>query len=343
MYHLYNQGQSSPSPTSFPGGREIIWESLRLKGIPESTIPIMLSSIQENTLKQYSTCYKKWWQHCTIKNKNPHSMNFNSILDFIVEQFNLGLSYSSLNSYRSAFILIFTFNESEKKILKRFFKGLYNRNPVRPRYSATWDPHPVLEYLSTLFPLESLSFKDLSLKLTTLLLLTSGQRIQTLSKITLKNIKQKSDAIEIRISDRIKTSGLGKKQPFLVFPYFKNKPELCIASTIKHYIKVTETRRRFINTLILTHMKPYRPASTQTISRWVKDVLGKSGIDTDIFKSHSVRHATTSAAFRCGLDIDLIRITAGWTEKSTVFNTFYNLPLSKNSADFSKCIINNCT
>lgn len=299
----------------------------------------MLSSIQEKTLKQYTNCYRKWWSYCAVKNIKPYSPNFNSILDFIVDSFNLGLSYPSLNSYRSAFSLIFTFSEAEERILKRFFKGIYNKKPVRPKYSATWDPNPVLEYLSTLYPLESLTLKDLSLKLVTLLLLTSGHRVQTISKISLNNVKQKCEAIEIRVSDRIKTSGLGKKQPYLTFPCFNDKPELCIATTINHYLKVTEPHRQHINTLILTHKKPYHAASAQTISRWVKEILEKSGIDTDVFKSHSVRHAVTSAAFRSGLDIDLIRTTAGWTEKSSVFNIFYNLPLARKPENFAKCII----
>lgn len=300
----------------------------------------MLTSITTKTLKQYTICYKKWWEYCLKNSNNPYTKDFNAILLFLVEYSKSNLSYSSLNCYRSALSLIFTFNLEEEKILKRFFKGVYNKKPATPKYSATWDPNPVLEFLSTLFPLESLTLKNLTLKLVTLLLLTSGHRVQTISKISIDHIHQNNKKIEIRIPARIKTSGMGKKQPYLVFPFFKNKPELCVASTLQHYLNTTKNLRSN-DSLILTHKKPYHAASTQSISRWVKEVLEKSNIDTKIFKSHSVRHAATSTAFRSGLDIDLIRNTAGWTEKSLVFNTFYNLPLAQRPEDFATCIIDN--
>ena len=50
-----------------------------------------------------------------------------------------------------------------------------------------------------------------------------------------------------------------------------------------------------------------------------------SGIDTDIFKSHSVRAATTctSKAKQSLVPIDLILKTAGWSSQST-FAKFYD-------------------
>lgn len=197
-----------------------------------------------------------------------------------------------------------------------------------------------MTYISTLFPNESLSLKDLTLKLATLLLLTSGHRVQTLSKIAIPNIIRLEDRIEIRIPDKIKTSGVKKKQPVLNFPYFRENPSLCVASIIEYYLIKTGPYRHTTNTLLITYQRPFHAASTQSISRWVKEMLQRSGIDTSIFKSHSVRHATTSAVFRSGLNIDLIRKTVGWTEKSTVFNNFYNLPLAANPTDFAKCVIN---
>ena len=71
--------------------------------------------------------------------------------------------------------------------------------------------------------------------------------------------------------------------------------------------------------LFLTHRKPFRRASTQTISRWVKNVMKISGIDTNKFKTHSTRHASTSAVFRAGLSIDTIKEAAGWSKKLQVF------------------------
>lgn len=126
--------------------------------------------------------------------------------------------------------------------------------------------------------------KDITQKLVTLLALISASRVQTISKISLKNMFCKQEKIEIKIEERIKTSGPNKSQPFLVLPFFFDKPELCVAKTLEYYLSTTKLfRRGDTRYLILTHKKPFHPASTQSISRWIKEVLQKSEIDISIF------------------------------------------------------------
>ncbi|KAI8440715.1 hypothetical protein MSG28_009058 [Choristoneura fumiferana] len=70
--------------------------------------------------------------------------------------------------------------------------------------------------------------------------------------------------------------------------------------------------------------RPHRDATAQSISRWIKQVLAKSGVDVSIFSAHSTRHAATSTAAAAGVSIDVIRKTAGWTATSQTFAKFYN-------------------
>ena len=59
-----------------------------------------------------------------------------------------------------------------------------------------------------------------------------------------------------------------------------------------------------------------------TLSHWVKKVIEESGIDTNIFSSHSTRRASTSTALLRAVNIETIRDTAGWTkDKQTVRKT----------------------
>ena len=78
----------------------------------------------------------------------------------------------------------------------------------------------------------------------------------------------------------------------------------------------TEKIRGNIQNLFIYTKSPYKEASTQTISRWIKTVLSKSGLDTSIFSAHLIRHAAASSVFAKGLDLALIRKTAGWSERS---------------------------
>ena len=59
-------------------------------------------------------------------------------------------------------------------------KGVFNLRPSEPRYKYVWDVKVVVD-LKTLMPLTESSLKMLTLKLTMLLVLLSGQRLQTLS------------------------------------------------------------------------------------------------------------------------------------------------------------------
>lgn len=250
------------------------------------------------------------------------------------------LSYSTINSYRSALNLITNLNEKEQKILGRFLKGVFNIKPPKPRYTEIWDPTIVLEYLQKQSPIEDLTLEDLTMKLTMLLALTSGHRVQTLSKITTNNISTLQNKISIKISGKIKTSGPNRNQPVLQFPFFKENPSLCLASTLTHYLNRTRHLRTYRDSqLLLTFRKPHHPATSQSISRWIKTILERSGVDTSVFKGHSTRHASTSAAARAGLHIDTIRNTAGWSSSSEMFNKFYNLPLISDKTEFANAIL----
>ena len=50
-------------------------------------------------------------------------------------------------------------------------------------------------------------------------------------------------------------------------------------------------------------MKPHKPVSSSTLGRWIKTVMTDSGIDTSLFKPHSVRGASTSALYQRGASL----------------------------------------
>ncbi|XP_030745181.1 uncharacterized protein LOC115890768 isoform X2 [Sitophilus oryzae] len=324
----------------FPGSREIIRQAYIRKGVPVTAIEIIEASISKGTLKQYTSCYKKFWQFCADSNRDPLVYKLETYLDFLSDALKEGLSFSVVNSYRSALNLIFSpISNNDEKVINRFVKGVSNIRPPGPKYKITWDPDPLLKYLGTLYPLEALDLEYATYKLVTLMALTSASRVQTLSLIKVQNINISVDRVEIKIPDRVKTSAPGRFQPLLIFPFFKSKQELCVASTIADYIKRTKPIRNTEEKLILTHKKPHRSASSQTISRWIKNTLNLGGVDTSIFSAHSVRHATTSAAYKAGVNIEIIKNTAGWTPASNTFFSFYNRPVEKPQDKFAKAII----
>lgn len=100
--------------------------------------------------------------------------------------------------------------------------------------------------------------------------------MQTLSLIKVDNIHVCEEGFEIRIIDRIKTSGIHSIQPVLQIPRFSEKPSICVAEILSVYLERTQDLRKlspeFVR-LFLTFKKPIHEASSATLSRWVKSVL----------------------------------------------------------------------
>ncbi|KAJ8910797.1 hypothetical protein NQ315_004522 [Exocentrus adspersus] len=169
--------------------------------------------------------------------------------------------YGSFNSHRSALSLVLPGKIGEDPLIKRCLKGVFRLRSSTPRYNVTWDPAQI--------KLPSDSLKQVSFKLVTLLCLSTGQRLQTISLIEVSNIKRTGSGLQIFIPDLIKTSGPYNSQLCLDLPYFTEKPNLCVASLLNEYLQRTQCYRRNNDFLFLT-LQPHGVATKQTLSRWVK-------------------------------------------------------------------------
>ena len=121
----------------------------------------------------------------------------------------------------------------------------------------------------------------------------------------------------------VKQSRPGKPQPVLVLPAYPADKRLCVLSYLQEYFTRTESVRNSAHTsLFLSYSKPHHPVCKSTISRWVKTVMTKAGIDTVNFMPHNTRVASASAAFRKGIPLETVMATAGWSAECT-FATYF--------------------
>lgn len=299
----------------------------------------MLASLADNTVKQYSVTLKLWWEFCTLNKANVFEGSKALVLSFLSQQFKKGCSYGTLNSHRSALSIFLNDNIGSDECVKRLLKGAYKLKPNSPKYTSTWNPQIVLNYISDWYPNLDLSLEKITKKLSILLALCTAHRVQTFSLIKLENIRISQNDVKITITDAIKTTAPGRDQPVLVLPVFRENVNICPASALKDYIFVTKNMRTSnAGRLLLTYKKPHKAASSQTISRWIKQTLGECGVDIGTFSAHSTRHAATSAARAAGLSVDAIFKTAGWTATSTAFARFYNRPVIT-EGDFANAIM----
>ena len=298
-----------------------------------------MAALADSTYKQYNSELKKWVLFCSKNNIKIENFEVKDVIRFLTEEFKKGTKYGSLNSMRATISKIGNTDLSNNRDINTFFKGLYRLRPSLSKYSFTWDVELVLSELESWFPLESLDLTKLTQKLVMLLALGTGFRVQNLAFLKLDDIISTQAGVQLKVTDLIKTSKAGKTCPHAYLPFFTSRPKICIAKTIIYYINRTENIRENAKNLILTIRSPHGPASKETISRWIKDVLKICKIDEQ-FKSHSTRHASTSKAYRAGLDINIIKQAATWSENSAIFSKFYHRQLIDTRQNFAKSVFN---
>lgn len=214
----------------------------------------------------------------------------------------------------------------EHPVISRCLKGIYLRNPPTPKYQSTWDVSMVTSYLSSQGPLKDLSLKQLTLKTAMLCSLVCAQREQTLCLLDLNYTVDLPEAIKFVISECHKTSRPGKTLEVFL-PTLPDNVNLCPKSTADEYLKHTEPLREmnggYTSKVFVSYVKPHKQITTSTLAQWIKKVLKLSGVDTTVFKAHSVRGAATSALYSRGANVhDILQITNWFNEKT--FQKFYN-------------------
>lgn len=221
------------------------------------------------------------------------------------------------------------------RLISRFMKGLFNKLLPKPKYSNfIWDVSVVLKYLSSLFPLDKLSLKLLTLKVTALIALSAAPRAQTIISMNLDCMTVLNNKIVFQFKTLLKTSKQGKSYMLELLHFDDEK--LCAMHTVLHYINRTKVQRNS-QQLLLSYCS-HKPVTSSTIARWLKEVLFNSGIDIDKFKAHSYRSAAVSAAFSKGCSLDLILKTADWSSAKN-FKKFYLREIEPNNIEFSRAVM----
>ena len=247
--------------------------------------------------------------------------------------FSRGLSYKAIAVARTAVCVFVKITASKdinsEGIISRFMRGIFNKRPTVTRTNTVWDVKTVLNYLQSH---SDTTLLQLSCKLSMLFLLLTAQRCQSLHLIKLNDIVLSDDQIVINTPHMIKQSRPGYKMQNIVLKAYPENSALCIVSIMNEYIHRTKNLRNS-DQLLITTIKPFKAASKQTVGRWIKLVLLKSGLDCS-FTPHSTRSASTSFAKLKGVPISHIITTAGWANART-FARYYDKPIEGTSAQQS--------
>ena len=179
---------------------------------------------------------------------------------------------------------------------------------------ATWDVDQVIKHFEVLGDKENLLLKLLSQKLVLFMSLVNTSRILELQALSLRYRLHRQEGVVFSISTLGKKRAVGTPPKQTMFGAFPGDDRLCIVKCLKCYEAVTLQHRSKESggnqPLFLSHIKSNGYVTLPWLANWIKKVLEKAGVDTSVFKAHSVRGASRTAVTKKGVLIEDILRTA---------------------------------
>ena len=268
---------------------------------------------------------------CCERDSDPISCPLGEVVNFLADLYEQGYQYRSINSYRSAILSvhekIYGYEVGQHPMVSRLLKGIFHERPPQPGYCETWDVSKVTAYIESKGENDTLPLSELTQKTVMLLALTRPSRSADLSQLDLRFRRYLPEGVSFQQTKLAKQSRQSKPVAEFFFLAFMANPLLCPVVTLRAYEGRTKEFRREegSNPLFLTTIRLHNVASSSTIARWLKSILEKAGVDTSIFKAHSVRGAAVTAASNAGVTTCDILNAADWSSQS-VFQRFYYKP-----------------
>ena len=112
-------------------------------------------------------------------------------------------------------------------------------------------------------------------------------------------------------------------QPVVYRAYVEDKL-LCPVKCVYAYLaQRSEIVTKDFTEFFITFGKPHHPASKDSLVRWVKGLMGNSGIDTEIVKPHSTRVASNSAAYKLGMPLQQVLKRGQWSNEGAFFTYYF--------------------
>ena len=329
------QEKTSP-PENTSTFSKFVYRLFRQKGLSREMSELSLSRWRANSVRRYNRSVKKWIQFNLRQRTNPYLFSTEQILNLL--KFRFETEKCSIQVLKLQFNVIRTLARAKGTPLssevvytvKSILLSYFNKRPPPPRKPPhVWDVNVLLNYIKDMGANDKLSLMELSSKCTTLFLLSTMRRKQDLFHLHLDNLSWYlgGKTANFTIQTPLKTYSVyttakhrDNIQNFTV-EALPDDPLLCPIITLNDYIERTE-KLRSVRHLFVTTTDPFSQAALGTIHRWVRNLLVKAGIDVTKFSVHSIRSASTSAAFKAGISIDKIIKQAGWVDE-TCFVKYY--------------------
>lgn len=254
------------------------------------------------------------------------------LIEYLTDLFHKGKAYRTINVHRSMISSTAHVHGAEPlgqhKLVTALMKSIFNRRPPQPKYTHTWSPDKVTDFLRNLGPNEALTIEWLSRKVVTLVALATMLRTSELASIKCASVHISETMAHATLLRPRKSQRSGPLRSVSIRS--SSDALICPVQALTSYLARTEAVRPVNGTteLFLTTLPPQRAATANTLARWIKYVLREAGINTSVFSAHSTRGAAASHALRSGVPLASILQAADWRSQRT-FNEFYRRDIAE--------------
>ena len=223
----------------------------------------------------------------------------NKTFKFLTEFFEEGKGYSALTVARSSIskLSLGSVTIGSHPRICKCMRGAFNHRPSLPK-KVTRDADKVVDFLEKYGPAKYLSLPQLTSKVTMLSLRLSEQRGHRICLLDTRNLSVSQNEFRYRMEDLLITSNSKSHRREIVLSGYPPDWRLCVVTYVEARLELTARLRKDQTKLLLSFRAPHKSVSRDTIRRWTKTVLERTGIDLISFTPHSTRAASTSKVAR---------------------------------------------
>ena len=331
-----NKNISSKSRNAKIGCMESIDKNFSKKGFSQKARELIKASWRAGTRKDYTAKFNKFNSWCSERKIDTYDISLTQIADFLTQLYDQGLQYRTIAGYRSMLSAVIRPIDNspvgQHPYIIRLLKGVFNSRPPKVHMTPEWDLKLVLTMLENqpFEPLKDASLKGITLKTIFLIAISTFRRCSDLQSLKLgeDSVKVQSKGITFIRQGLSKQDRLNHLGSLIFVPSFTDNKKLDPKRALHYYLKKTEVFRKNPDgseetKLFLSMIEPHKPVSSQTISKWIVEVIKMAYNSKHIkVKAHSTRAIGPSWALFNGASLKSVLDSADWSKEST-FTRFY--------------------
>ena len=303
------------------------------EGFSNDARKLLSASWRSGTQRDYNGKFRRFSRWCSEQEIDPFTATLKDCAHFLTHLFNSGLKYKTITGYRSMLSSVLApigrTPVGQHPVIIRLLRGVFNKRPPLKELIPEWDLPLVLGCLQEppFEPMKDASLKYVTWKTCFLIAITCFRRCSDLQALRLGegNVNVQKKGITFMRAGLAKQDRPGHHSVRIFVPSLPKNKKLDPKRALSYYLKKTESFRRKgsddIVQLFLAINKPHSPVSSQTISKWLVNVIkyayGIHKKPIGNLKGHSTRSLGSSWALFKGASLEQVLDSADWSRETT--------------------------